>query len=91
MAKFHLAAHFPGPGVVQAVALPRLTGTLEQSRAIINVISKTCSFTAVTSQNVLCEKGSGTCALYFTKIVSAVWTRPVVLILAAERSSYNVW
>ncbi len=60
MAGFHLAASVSGSwyrACWPTVTLSWLTGTLEQNRAIVNVISNICAFPTVTYQNVCCEGG----------------------------------
>ncbi|KAI3356511.1 hypothetical protein L3Q82_017720 [Scortum barcoo] len=44
---------FQGPGVVPAGSLSWLTGTSKWREAIINIISSTCAFPAMTSQNAV--------------------------------------
>ncbi len=53
MAQFHLAASVSGFWYCSCDSLSWLTGTLEKSRAVANVITNTCAFP--TSQNVCCE------------------------------------
>ncbi len=58
MAAFHSGIPMPGPRYYACYgSLARLIGTAKWNAAILNVISHTCAFSAMTSQNVCCEEG----------------------------------
>lgn len=68
MAEFHLTVSVPG----SCYCACWLTGVLEYNGAIVNVISNTCAFPAMTSQSLCRVKG----LLLNFLIFNVVWIQP---------------
>ncbi len=87
MAEFHLAASASRSCYCACwltVTLSRLTETLEHNTSFFTVISNTCAFPTMTSQNVCCEKG------VHTMLIKSITTSQISLYFAVYRSFY-IW